>query len=681
MSQELKRIEVTGLKSLGGYYDFTQLTFIKGPNGSGKTGILNGIELLNTGAIAEIGASSQKIFALAKDGSDRIILGGSFGDGFEVERSWLSSPGKDGKPSIKESLLFTEISSDARKAVQKAKTEMETIFRPSTYGLNLKWFDGMTPNDRRKVLLDMIVASGASIRDDRPLADWILSMIESQDNYKKEDEERTLEYIVAVVDDAGKFGTILDKVRTVREHSQELFKKATDQLKAAESTIANLGFDKATIVDTSRIETLKKQKKELNAAIEKYAGDIRDAEKDKKLFDELTQRIADVRKELDTKYGELPTEEVNNESMRVLTIDRDRRKVVSDNLVAHIKNINSELSDLKAKLEAVFDSINWAKGIEADTECPTCASKVSPEKLIEHRNQEATKIQTEIGELEKLKERKRAELTVANSDLKEVNDRLTKALSVGLNINKKDQQGHLANDLESQKQKIILPDMELLTKSQEAKKAEREVAETELEALLGAEAQAKTYATCEAEKVRLERDIRCIKTVKKAIGVEGIGGTIMKETVDPFIEMVNSVLSVFDERKTFYVNFETPRGKETCEFGFIQNDISRSYESASGGEQMLIALALGIAIVRIERKSTCHILLIDEVEHLDDFNFSALIKCCSTAIDEGWVDNVILAGVLDDLRSALIDELSKSSESISIIDLSTPAQPKVETAA
>ncbi len=671
MGQELKSIEVTGLKSLGGIYEFSPLTIIRGPNGSGKTAVLNAVELLARAELAEIGASSQKIFKLANDDSDRIVLNGKFDDGFELERDWISSLDKSGKPSIKESLLFTSITNDARKAVQKAKGEMEITFRPSMYGLNLKWFDGMSPNDRRKVLLDMIVASGASMRDDRPLSDWLLEVVEGQDNYKKMDADRVLEYIKEVVEDAGKFGTVLDKVRTIRENLQELLKKATEEMKAAENTIANLGFDKATIVDTSRIETLKAQKKVLNEAIEKLAGDIKVGEKDKEKFEEVTARIEKIRLKNKNDSKDLPTSDENKEAIRVLTIDRDQRKVIADNLTAHIKNIKSESKELATKLEAVFDSINWAKEIEADTECPTCASKVDPKKLIDYRNDEATDIQNSIAELEALYSKKHIQQTSVNSDLRDTAGKLEKVVEIRNKIDAHKRNADAANELEKEQQKILLPDMSLLNKSQEAKKAEREGIEAELETLLGAESQAKTYATCEANKVRLERDIHCIKWLVKGVGVEGIGGIIMKETVDPFIEMVNSVLEIFDPAKTFFVNFETPRGKETCEFGFIQNDVSRSYEAASGGEKMLIALALGISIVRIERKSTSRILLIDEIEHLDDFNFHALIKCCTTVIDEGWVDNIILAGVLDDLRVGLIKELIAKNELFSEIDLSS----------
>ena len=671
MGQQLKSIEVTGLKSLDGTYKFSPLTIIRGPNGSGKTAVLNAVELLARAELAEIGASSQKIFKLANEDSDRIVLSGWFGDSFEIERSWISKPDKSGKPSIKESLLFTEISNEARKAVQKAKGEMEITFRPSMYGLNLKWFDGMSPNDRRTVLLDMIVASGASLRNDRPLADWLLEIVKAQNDYKKMDADRVLEYIINITKEAGKFGTILDKVRTIRENLKEMLKKATEEMKAAENTIANLGFDKATIVDTARIETLKDQKRVLNEVIETLAGDIRSAEDNKKTFDKLTKEIDETRNNLDLEYSDLPTLEENKETVRVLTIERDKRNIIADNLVAHIKNIRKEILDLEKLLEAKFDSINWAKGIEVDTECPTCASKVDPKKLINYRNDEATEIQKSIDELEALKEKKQLELTTANSDLKDSAGKLDKVLTINNKLFTKTGKEKSADELEKQKQKILLPDIDLLNKSQEAKKAKREGIEAELETLLGAESQAKTYATCEANKVRLERDIRCIKWLLKGIGVEGIGGIIMKETVDPFIEMVNSVLGIFDPAKTFFVNFETPRGKETCEFGFIQNEVSRSYEAASGGEKMLIALALGISIVRIERKSTSRIILIDEAEHLDVSNFNALIKCCITALDEGWIDNVLIAGVLDDLRSALMDEFSGNSESISTIDLST----------
>ena len=107
----ITRIETNGLKCLSGQRETPPVLVLTGPIGSGKTSILNAVQLALTGEIANPLAPDKPtkrnldIFRLARQGIDGMDTKLSFDNDATLGREWIRKDTKDG-PSVSSHLRF-----------------------------------------------------------------------------------------------------------------------------------------------------------------------------------------------------------------------------------------------------------------------------------------------------------------------------------------------------------------------------------------------------------------------------------------------------------------------------------------------------------------------------------------------------------------------------------------------
>jgi exonuclease SbcC len=135
------------------------------------------------------------------------------------------------------------------------------------------------------------------------------------------------------------------------------------------------------------------------------------------------------------------------------------------------------------------------------------------------------------------------------------------------------------------------------------------------------------------------------KRIAEAVGPKGLQGEIIKDTLAPLTEAVQSKLGQMSIDKVFYFQTDDEKGKEVFQFGWHDADGERrNFDALSTGEQMLLLIALMTTV--IERMNPpLKALVIDNAENLDSDNLLRVVKGLMAAGEE--LDNIIFLGVMD----------------------------------
>ena len=129
------------------------------------------------------------------------------------------------------------------------------------------------------------------------------------------------------------------------------------------------------------------------------------------------------------------------------------------------------------------------------------------------------------------------------------------------------------------------------------------------------------------------------KMIKKALGISGLKGDLIKESIDPFVNKMNELLESFNREETFYIETESSQGKPILDFGWVREGKNISFESLSGGEYMINALCMVATFISI-KKCNWQVLLLDEVNNL----FGSTLRDVMETTGKMQIDNIIMAG-------------------------------------
>lgn len=152
--------------------------------------------------------------------------------------------------------------------------------------------------------------------------------------------------------------------------------------------------------------------------------------------------------------------------------------------------------------------------------------------------------------------------------------------------------------------------------------------------------------------IQAERNRRLaviFKALAASVGAKGMQGEILKKRIGSFVDMVNEIVGWMNPGKTFIIDFYDPRGNEVCTFKFREGAKLYPWETASRGERCMACIAVAIARMRMNTRSNCKILLVDNIDMLDyqfTNNLLKVITACCKAIQAGYIDNAFLAGVI-----------------------------------
>lgn len=149
-----------------------------------------------------------------------------------------------------------------------------------------------------------------------------------------------------------------------------------------------------------------------------------------------------------------------------------------------------------------------------------------------------------------------------------------------------------------------------------------------------------------------ELEFKVWSDIKAAIGLKGIQGDMIKTGLSPVVEEMNTILLHLGRPEEFYFEFENKHGAEQFNFGWVRDGERINFDSLSKGEQL--TTAAGLVVIFLEKmRANLKLVMIDEINQLygkrrDDFfeGFSIL---------SARLDNVIVAGAIDTAGANLYD--------------------------
>ncbi len=107
--------------------------------------------------------------------------------------------------------------------------------------------------------------------------------------------------------------------------------------------------------------------------------------------------------------------------------------------------------------------------------------------------------------------------------------------------------------------------------------------------------------------------------------------TYVAEIVEPIKADIGAILSAAGRPEPVYLQLENDRGKPIFDLGWIVGNEKRSLSSISDGEALLYTVALALAL---GRESMGRRVLLIEAEPLDDFNLGELLEALASIKDE-----------------------------------------------
>ena len=545
-------------------YDFSNANYLYGPNGVGKSTVMQAIQLALLGYIPGTDKTTSAIFRHAN--GDKMSVTVQFDDGTKIQRTWTKSGKSIKVETVPENLDASSFLSDTSLPI-----------------LDFNEFINMSSNKLKDWFIDFLPESAASV------------------NWKSElsmAAPRELQlYPEILTKESGLIENLgLNDLEAARERNK-FYKEKISALKAdfarVQSTVQSLIYYDNCDDSLNKVDILSK------------IGELEDARRtiDRNLV------AVDKNNIIKEKLSHLKVNEFSpafEESAEYLSL-KEEYKAISDEISAiqtKIDNSHKECNLLLAEVDSKNNII--AKGGECpytNTVCDSIASMIS--KL----TAEVETAKVKIADDEKV-------CREARTRLEELNSRMTE-IKRSVSILKSDYSAY--DTLKAQIDSSV-EGMDHTNLSAEDEKLKAELQNLR-ETLVQIEANDRYRALADElhkEKLKIESSIEIYKAWEKLTGVNGIQSKLM---VAPFIdfseEITKNLRTMFDD-PTIVAMFNVGEKANSFSFGMMRGSSYLDYDLLSSGEKCLYTLSLLIAINKAS-KSNCKLLLIDDLlDHLDD---------------------------------------------------------------
>lgn len=143
------------------------------------------------------------------------------------------------------------------------------------------------------------------------------------------------------------------------------------------------------------------------------------------------------------------------------------------------------------------------------------------------------------------------------------------------------------------------------------------------------------------DKFKCSEDIEVVKSLIDVTGVNGLQNEIMNSPFADLADNISFYLKSFFKDNDIKASFNLSTKSNSFSFGIIRNKVYLDYDILSSGEKCLYTLALLISLVK-SSTSDIHLILIDDIlDHLDDNKIDNLFKALYELDDI----QILLAGV------------------------------------
>ena len=372
-----------------------------------------------------------------------------------------------------------------------------------------------------------------------------------------------------------------DSNKKINENIQEKnnrLKLVTDKISDIRTIEANSMID-----DYNKFRNFLKEIKEINAKIES----LKDKKEEYTLNDKNIEKLNENIKSLETnKQSYLTTEATLKELKSIDELESDKN------------SLTDEINGLKIKLKEINQKVKIPDDIKASIRYLEEKEKVYNENVGFISNKENTN--------NKIKEMNN-KLTKENNNLDNIN-RENRELSYDSKIHEKTHKEYTCT-----KDKCVEIEKKLVenkTKKEALEKEKSDIRENikELEKL-------------ENEQVALNDYITLLNKIREMYGKDGVQRDL-RENSKPQIELETN--NIFND---FNFDYDNIKLDENYEITITKSDEILNVSMLSGGEKIVIALALRLAIAKVISKQKNELLILDEpTVHLDEERKLELIE-------------------------------------------------------
>lgn len=648
------KIKEIKLRQFGKHYEkdlkLSNITLIKGDNGSGKSTILEAINYALNGQVRRLPKKLESISKLSKDGSlsvelstDENVITRSISKGKKLSETLECS-------TIDNSLTYTE----------------KNLILSNTYNLdelllNPLNFINLSSSDKSKYILSLL--NDVTINKNNIISELETKFQSSQLALNCINELKAEESLVDLLDSCLKLATSQKRLL-----SKEL-NDNTDSFK-----IEDLKRD-IQLFDSKELEKIPQISKELSEM--KYNLKIANDKKEKKIA--LNKQIENIKKnnstlnikaiekeskEVSDKLGKLYSIKPNNELESQLdTLKDELLKIKEEGLsikskidvangnMANLVNLNLRIKTISQSKRCVIDD-----SIPCNTQFNNSSNKLLTEinelkneiiGLQNSRNKLAQKYivkNQEISKVKELYENAKAEYAKAQSEIQSLNKKSREILEHSLTL----------AALEKSFNEIVLEDTTILSKIIAVKEEELNQLHIKNKQYIELSQALKLAEMNDKSKDLKENDLVQLKALEKDI--KKIKLELLEEGIKPIENTMNEILK---ELQFNYVVFINNDGKKAT-LGFTKKDqddkdVNVEIDMLSTGETMIFILALIGAIYK-KKNSNFKLLALDDIDNLDKENLHKLFSMSNVL--EKYFDNILFIGILNDLDISEYENIS-----------------------
>lgn len=600
-------------------YEFSDLTYLYGPNGVGKSTVMEAIQLALLGYIPNTPKKVSDIFKHSNSHTMAVTLMlEDNGQSISIRRIWTGT-----KSGINSSVDIVPDGYDISNVLKDIELPI----------FNFNEFIDMTANNLKKWFIDFLPSASVSI-------EWTAEFTKDAKDAGITVDEKFIKDVVTAVESLPQTGA--DRIPAANTYLKSCLSFKQKEMERAQSTIQSLIFYDDVVEDMSE-EDIATKISELEAIKTTYENNLRKIQQNKNIEAQLAS-YAQYTAESYDKDEEYIALAADIEKYRE---EAEKNQVAREKAVADVQDTNvayyalhDEEALLKAQIASKKEIID-GKGI-----CPyTKTSCDSIKSLIETYEAEIVELNARLDELKVQKatvDKNRTKYSEIfnklNVESSEIKDKIFRCEANQSNIQFKYQ---TKATLEAQ-----LVDVEEFTMDSgqinDITTIENEIAD--LRNLQIKYAANKRYNQMidklTAEKFALEQEIAACKSWAKLTDANGLQSTnsetqfvTLAKDLDKYIQ------AVFGKDVSAKFNIEAKAN--SFSFGIVRNEKYIPYNLLSSGEKCMYTLSLMLNIVECADTQLKLIMVDDLIDHLDDVNVVAMFKSLQSIKDI----QMIFAGV------------------------------------
>lgn len=679
----INSIIMRGIKGANTEQPLTGRDIITGHNGAGKTTRVQALGISLLGYAPGNGKVAAETFKLA---SENPMTVGLKTDEFEFTRTFSK---KDKTVSQSISLMPPNGEKTAAAKEKRIASELGNI----PVMLDFGEFIGLSDTKRREFIYALAADGEAQDIDEiKELVRKHIKLPETADPKQAEILETDIDECAAAYTTAD---SVQDGLQAMSDYAKEQLTFWKKEREKAVGTAQKMSEYKNTLAETDRnLEANRAKLAEYQNELQTIAGQLAAAEEKERESERKKERIAELQAEIEAISGaEKPNDPAEIKAL-IEQYKSDIREIDNGSLIkvkqAELKTLRDEQTQLTQKqnesrerfyeikskrdanlaiLEKLKSSSNGVCAIDCRIKCDKDFSEYIEHLNVEISEQEKTMNEgikagkaikdkfdentVRIAELEtgiEYLQNEEIEARKENSDIQAIIAELTADLSAAENF-ETDRAARIAtmqselNALAGTRESPTnAPDEVggIISRRDELKGIVDDLSAKINEQMKARDALA-AMKNSMADGTEAGYQTDAWKAIAEAVGVKGLQGKLVKDTLLPLTQDVQYKLDKMGITKTFRFVTTDEKEKEIFQFGWkTENGDFRNFDALSTGEQMLLLIALMTTI--IERLNPpLKALVIDNSENLDRENLKRVLNGLTIAGES--FDNIIFCGV------------------------------------